>query len=109
MVNARRIGRSSNRIAQQTGCGRAVAKQRKLEEAGRLGVRRPAEDEQHSGAQDEQHVDRPQPLNPQLQFEFDDGPAPQSRWVEVNAGGVRVENLRLFGGPWIALQLIRRP
>ena len=33
--------------------------------------------------------------------------AVQPRWVEVNAGGVRVENLRQFGGPWLALHLIR--
>ena len=50
---------------------------------------------------------RPQPLSQQLQFEFDDEPALQPRWVEVNAGGVRVENLRQFGGPWMALHLIR--
>ncbi len=33
--------------------------------------------------------------------------AVQPRWVEVNAGGVRVENLRQFGGQWLALHLIR--
>jgi hypothetical protein len=33
--------------------------------------------------------------------------AVEPRWVEVNAGGVRVENLRQFGGPWLALHLIR--
>ena len=50
---------------------------------------------------------RPQQLNGQLQFEFDDEPAPQPHWVDVNAGGFRVENLRQFGGPWMALHLIR--
>ena len=49
-----------------------------------------------------------QPLGRQLRFEFDDDQsAVQARWVEVNAGGVRVENLRQFGGPWLALHLIR--
>jgi transposase len=33
---------------------------------------------------------------------------PEPRWVEVNAAGVRVENCRQFGGPWLALELIRR-
>ena len=50
---------------------------------------------------------RPQPLNQQLHSEFNDEPALQPRWVEVNAGGVRVENLRQFDGPWMALHLIR--
>ena len=49
-----------------------------------------------------------QPIGRQLRFEFDDDPsAVQPRWVEVNAGGVRVENLRQFGGQWLALHLIR--
>jgi hypothetical protein len=50
---------------------------------------------------------RPQPLNQQLHSEFNDEPALQPRWVEVYAGGVRVENLRQFDGPWMALHLIR--
>ena len=32
----------------------------------------------------------------------------QPRWVEVDAPGVRVESVRDFGGPWLALQLIRK-
>ena len=78
----------------------------KLDEAGRLGVLRAAEEAKRSAAQDNQHG-RQQPLNHQLQFEFDDDPTPQPRWVEINAAGVRVENLRQFGGPWMALHLIR--
>ena len=31
---------------------------------------------------------------------------PAARWVDVNTAGVRVENCRQFGGPWLALQLI---
>ncbi len=81
---------------------RVVAWLGKLDDAGRLGVLRAAEE----AKQTEQHG-RQQPLNQQLQFEFDDDPTPQPRWVEVNAAGVRVENLRQFGGPWIALHLIR--
>jgi transposase len=32
----------------------------------------------------------------------------QPQWVTVNAGSVRVENCRQFGGPWLALELIRQ-
>jgi Transposase DDE domain len=85
---------------------RVVAWLGKLDEAGRLGVLRAAEAAKQSAAEHEQHSCQ-QPLNHQLQFEFDDAPAPQPRWVEVNAAGVRVENLRQFGGSWMALQLIR--
>ncbi len=35
-------------------------------------------------------------------------PIPEPRWVEVNAAGVRAENPRQFGGPWLALELVRR-
>ncbi len=34
-------------------------------------------------------------------------PIPEPRWVEVNAAGVRAENPRQFGGPWLALELVR--
>lgn len=85
---------------------RVVAWLGKLDEAGRLGVLRAAEEAKQSAGQDNQDS-RQQPLNQQLQFEFDDEPAAQPRWVEVNAAGVRVENLRKFGGPWMALHLIR--
>jgi transposase len=34
--------------------------------------------------------------------------AGEARWVEVNTAAVRVENCRQFGGPWLALELIRR-
>ena len=47
------------------------------------------------------------PLGRQMRFEFDeDASATEPRWIEVNAAGVRVENLRQFGGPWLALHLI---
>jgi hypothetical protein len=37
-------------------------------------------------------------------FEKDTEP----EWVEINAKGVRVENIKDFGGPWLCLELIRR-
>jgi len=53
-------------------------------------------------------ANKAQPLNTQLRFEFDDDEkSAEPRWVEVNASGVRVENQRKFGGPWLALHLIR--
>ena len=99
MVNARCTGRSSNR-ASNGPRQRFVAWLGKLDEAGRLGVLRAAEEAKQSTAHADQHGNLQQPLNQQLQFEFDDVPAPQPRWVEVNAAGVRVENLRQFGGPF---------
>ena len=43
----------------------------------------------------------------QLQlFAHDDRPQPE--WVEVDAANVRVENQLDFGGPWLALELIRK-
>jgi len=86
---------------------RVVAWLGKLDEAGRLGVKHAAEDARRSTPTSAIH--NTQPLNKQMQFAFDDDDqsAIQPRWVEVNAGGVRVENLRQFGGPWLALHLIR--
>ena len=68
---------------------RVVAYLGQLDEAGRLGLREAAE-----GRGDQ----RQQAL-------FDDT---QPQWVKVNAKGVRVENCRQFGGPWLALELIRK-
>ena len=31
----------------------------------------------------------------------------EPEWVEINANGVRVENEKSFGGPWLALQLVK--
>ena len=85
---------------------RVVAWLGKLDEAGRLGVKQAAEEARRSSLTDAIH--NTQPLDTQRQFEFDDDiAAAEPRWVEVNAGGVRVENLRQFGGPWLALHLIR--
>ena len=75
---------------------RVVAWLVKLDDAGRLGVQQAANQSTSS------------PVGRQKRFEFDDESSTvQPRWVEVNAAGVRVENLRQFGGPWLALHLIR--
>jgi hypothetical protein len=31
----------------------------------------------------------------------------EPEWVEINTNGVRVENEKSFGGPWLALQLVK--
>ena len=86
---------------------RVVAWLGKLDEAGRLGVKRAAEDARRDPTSVSTD-NNTQPLNRQKRFEFDDDmSAAEPRWVEVNAGGVRVENLKKFGGPWLALHLIR--
>ena len=87
---------------------RVVAWLDKLDEAGQPGILRAAEEAKQSAVQGHQQGDFQEPLNQQRQFEFDDEPAFQPRWVEVNAAGVRVENLRQFGGPWMGLHLIRK-
>lgn len=86
---------------------RVVAWLGKLDEAGRLGVQQAA-DVARKSIEPVSATERMQPLGRQMRFEFDDDvAAAEPRWVEVNAGGVRVENLRQFGGPWLALHLIR--
>ena len=85
---------------------RVVAWLGKLDEAGRLGVQQAA-DVARKSIEPVSAAERMQPLGRQMRFEFDDDvAAAEPRWVEVNAGGVRVENLRQFGGPWLALHLI---
>ena len=68
---------------------RVVAYLGRLDEAGRLGVREAALE--RSGQQQQTLFEEPEP-----------------EWVEVNASAVRVENCREFGGPWLALELIKR-
>ncbi len=72
---------------------RTVAYLGQLDEAGRLGVKRAAKGNKKSTEQ-------------QLQLWEDDSPAPE--WVEVDTTVVRVENQLAFGGPWLALEIIRR-
>lgn len=76
---------------------RVVAWLGKLDEAGRLGVQQAAAENSDSTSPERQGVlfdEEVEEIEP--------------RWVEVNASAVRVENCRQFGGPWLALELIRR-
>jgi transposase len=68
---------------------RIVAYLGQLDEAGRLGVR----DAAAGGSARQQRT----------LFE-----ETQPQWVTVDAAAVRVENCRRFGGPWLALELIRK-
>src|SRR5210317_1197768 len=86
---------------------RVVAWLGKLDEAGRLGMRAAAEQANAPASSA-----KPCSSEAQLQFDFDreggeaETPPTEPRWVEVNANAVRVENLKQFGGPWLALELI---
>jgi transposase len=92
---------------------RIVAWLGKIDEAGRLGVQQAVEGaEKRIDSSFQKHdpvaFEAFQPIGRQMRFEFDDDEsATEPRWVEVNTAGVRVENLRQFGGPWLALHLIR--
>jgi transposase len=79
---------------------RVVAWLGKLDEAGRLGMRQAAE----AAAKES----TPRTGNEAQRTLFEEESVPEPRWVEVHAAGVRVENCRQFGGPWLALELIRR-
>jgi transposase len=70
---------------------RTVAYLGLMDEAGRLGVEQAAD---------------PQPASPQQEL----FPAAQTepRFVEIDRTGVRVENCRQFGGPWLALELVKQ-
>ena len=81
---------------------RVVAWLGKLDEAGRLGMRQAAE------TAAEESTPRTGNESQRTLFEEEESTVPEPRWVEVNAAGVRVENCRQFGGPWLALELIRR-
>jgi transposase len=70
---------------------RTVAYLGLMDEAGRLGVLQTAD---------------PQPPSPQAEL-FPDAEA-EPRFVEIDRTRVRVENCRQFGGPWLALQLVKR-
>lgn len=72
---------------------RTVAYLGQLDQSGRLGVKRAAKGDSPSG-------------EGQLQLWENEAPAPE--WVEVNTAAVRVENQREFGGPWLALELVRK-
>ena len=81
---------------------RLVAWLGKLDESGRLGIQHVVRGT--SSAQAKESTDVQLPL-----FNKKDGEEPiQPQWVEVNASGVRVENCRQFGGPWLVLEVVRR-
>lgn len=85
---------------------RIVAWLGKLDEAGRLGVEEAASESQPAA----DSPSGPNVTTRQLSLfdqSVDDTPV-EPRWVEVNASGVRVENCVQFGGPWIALELVRQ-
>lgn len=73
-----------------------------IDEQGRLGVEQVANS-----------VNRPSARKPcdegarqRVLFEYEDEPV-QPKWVNINVNAVRVENSRAFGGPWLALELIK--
>ena len=81
---------------------RVVAWLGKLDEAGRLGIQQVARDASSSQAT----TTSSEQLS--LFNKQDDEEPVQPQWVEVNAAGVRVENCRQFGGPWLALEVVRK-
>ena len=81
---------------------RVVAYLGRLDEEGRLGLEQAATSDAHDEDQ-------------QQRLSFSDESFPhvnqdhvQPRWVTVNASAVRVENCLQFGGPWLALELIKK-
>ncbi len=70
---------------------RTVAYLGLMDEAGRLGVEQAAD---------------PQPVSPQRELFLEDKTEP--RFVEIDRTRVRVENCRQFGGPWLALELVKQ-
>ena len=84
---------------------RVVAWLGKLDEAGRLGVERAAQEMDRSPADGSPSVSDEKQL---LLFDEDGGDETvQPQWVEVDVSKVRVENSLHFGGPWLALEMVR--
>ena len=71
---------------------RIVAYLGKLKESKRKGIKQAAEG------------NKPKWIQTQL---FDDDATFEPEWIEVNVNGVRIENEKAFGGPWIAMELIK--
>ncbi len=77
---------------------RIVAWLGRLDEQGRLGIEQAAQmDRGKNPSRDRQRS-----------LFGEEFPIPEPRWVEVNAAEVRAQNPRQFGGPWLALELVRR-
>lgn len=85
---------------------RVVAWLGKLDEAGRLGIEQAARDTSSSLAKESTTTRDERQLS--LFDQQDDAKSVQPQWIEVNASGVRVENCRQFGSPWLALEVVRR-
>jgi transposase len=73
----------------------------RLDEEGRLGVREAVSSKNRNN-------DHQPPLPFADDAASDAEPDVQPRWVTVNASAVRVENCVQFGGPWLALRLIKK-
>ncbi len=88
---------------------RVVAWLGKLDEQGRLGIEQAAREPGPSF--NENSIPCPRQLTffdqPSVSDPSDDA-AVQPQWVEVDAAAVRVEDCRQFGGPWLALEVIRK-
>ncbi len=80
---------------------RVVAYLGRLDEEGRLGVQEAAAPKAHD-------VERQRSLAFANHSSSKDTADEQPRWVTVNASAVRVENCVQFGGPWLALELIKK-
>jgi transposase len=80
---------------------RVVAYLGQLDEEGRLGVQEAAAPQVHGD-------ERQQRLSFADARSYEGSADSQPRWVMVNASAVRVENCVQFGGPWLALQLIKK-
>jgi transposase len=80
---------------------RVVAYLGQLDEEGRLGVQEAAAPRVHGD-------ERQQRLSFADERSYECSADSKPRWVTVNASAVRVENCVQFGGPWLALQLIKK-
>jgi transposase len=80
---------------------RVVAYLGQLDEEGRLGV-------QDAAAPQVRGDERQQRLSFADERSYECSADSKPRWVTVNASAVRVENCVQFGGPWLALQLIKK-
>ena len=80
---------------------RVVAYLGRLDEEGRLGI-------QQAAAPDSPVDDEQQRLSFARDDSQDGSQEVQPQWVTVNASAVRVENCVQFGGPWLALELIKK-
>ena len=80
---------------------RVVAYLGRLDEEGRLGV-------QQAATPDPSVDDEQQRLSFARNESKDSSQEVQPQWVKVNASAVRVENCVQFGGPWLALELIKK-